>query len=183
MSDERTGIWQVSQDEWCFSVAERTYRKGHDDQVAGDVEGGVGPPHVGRQTVDRPLEVQRPVPEGLQREAGGAHRDHEPDADGHDEDQHDLDRPLDPAVREDALVQQEDGYPREGKAEIVEEHAVPGGLSLELISTSERKKKTCRGHTYPFKGWKGKRVHLPCVAPGAVDHFCVASVLGVPDMA
>lgn len=101
------------------------YRKGHDDQVTRDVESGVGPPQVHGLAVHRPLQEQRPVPEGCQRHACGADRDHEPYPNGNDQDQDDLDRPLDPTVCEDALVQQEDRYPREGEAKVVEQDSVP----------------------------------------------------------
>ena len=60
-------------------------------------------------------------PKGLERNASRGYRRHQPDANRHDQREGHLDRPLGPVVREDALVEQEDGYLAEGQAECPEE--------------------------------------------------------------
>ena len=111
----------------------KTHRKSHNDQVAGNMEGRVCPPQVNRLAVYRCRKVQRPVPERFQRDARGADGHDEPDPDGDDENHHNLDRLLDPAVCEDAFVEQENRDPRQRQADIIKEDAVPRRLQ-SLVS-------------------------------------------------
>ena len=68
-------------------------------------------------------------PKGLERNASRGYRRHQPDANRHDQREGHLDRPLGPVVREDALVEKEDGYPGACEAEGVKQDAVLGGMS------------------------------------------------------
>jgi hypothetical protein len=117
----RTGIWRLGQYWLRPGRPGRTYRKYDDDQVAGNVESCYPPPQVGGLTVDVALgQVYGPVPECRERNAGCKDGHDEPYPCYHDEEKDDVDGSGRPAVRENPPVEEQDGYPREDQAEMVE---------------------------------------------------------------